>query len=411
MAAPDIFPLMELPTGTDRSLLLATVDVYHPGYRRLRPLISLRASDKGTIHYDVIYYACCITAGNKWSESEGKDGRGRDDAYLSRSRKHSDPAVDISNNTIPAGKYYFHIPGYEKAPYPITTQFYHWCFPSELPKPWRFLQLPNLGVEPSTTAVELHSESCRVTAERNMLNMCHIVPKTARRWFNESGMHEYPTVSVVRSKPMESYCNLMALRTDIHRAFDHSNIVPFPKPDPEADGTYTLRTHVLVPPAKSTNGDLEMIVKYHNRPLYPILGVPPEFLFARFAWCLFTDSIMLLPEEKETEIAVLMVDDKATDERTSVPDSISGDDLPRPRAGNSKYDKITTRKHNHDEMQEEIDYGTDDAQSVTSIDSCDSAYYDHFFDNIYGDSSYESTCSSQSDGEEDEHPTKKRVLS
>lgn len=52
----------------------------------------------------------------------------------------------------------------------------------------------------------------------------------------------------------------------------------------DISGSAELVTYVLLP-----SGSPELVGLYHNRSPQPIRGISTEFLFARFAWSLFTD--------------------------------------------------------------------------------------------------------------------------
>ncbi|KAI8963019.1 hypothetical protein F5Y11DRAFT_346873 [Daldinia sp. FL1419] len=82
--------------------------------------------------------------------------------------------------------------------------------------------------------------------------------------------------------------NTIYLRDDVRTLYDGNYIIMVPKPDSANRGTYRLGTHVWSPPNKSEDSDMQVFSCYQNRPCYPIAHVPVEFLFARFAWAIFT---------------------------------------------------------------------------------------------------------------------------
>ncbi|KAK3311627.1 uncharacterized protein B0T15DRAFT_81386 [Chaetomium strumarium] len=77
--------------------------------------------------------------------------------------------------------------------------------------------------------------------------------------------------------------NIVILRKDLHHLFDARRFTFIPKRFGSSESA-ELVTHVLLP-----SGSAEFIGLYHNRLPQPIRGISVEFLFARFAWCLFRD--------------------------------------------------------------------------------------------------------------------------
>jgi len=71
----------------------------------------------------------------------------------------------------------------------------------------------------------------------------------------------------------------------VHHVFDARRFIFVPKQfDTSTSESTELVTHVLLP-----SGSPELAGLYHNRSPQPIRGVSVEYLFARFAWSLFTD--------------------------------------------------------------------------------------------------------------------------
>ena len=78
--------------------------------------------------------------------------------------------------------------------------------------------------------------------------------------------------------------NILVLRKDIHHLFDARRFTFVPKRFGPSPRPPEIVTHVLLP-----SGSPELVGLYHNRAPQPICGISVEFLFARFAWSLFTD--------------------------------------------------------------------------------------------------------------------------
>ncbi|KAI1779629.1 hypothetical protein F4818DRAFT_400007 [Hypoxylon cercidicola] len=286
--------LPPLPTGQERKALLGFVDIYHPSYPDLPPLLSLHASDGGGVHYSVVYYACCIIAGNVWDDDEGRNGDVRF-PYLSETR--SGPPIVIPPDDILRGKeYYFHVPKDRiLGGYPVVPSFDYWVFPDEMPKPWRSLKTSSDDddetLNPSDLQIHIpgdpaHTSSCAIYYYR-------IIPLSAQMWFDANHMRKYaPCLS--HGEPQSSTCNIVPLRADIHHLFDYSQIALVPKPDPHTPGAYRMVIHVLQRPHGWHDPALELIALLHNRKFPLLEDVPVEYFFASFAWSLFADSILQL---------------------------------------------------------------------------------------------------------------------
>ncbi|KAI1459957.1 hypothetical protein F4805DRAFT_419345 [Annulohypoxylon moriforme] len=52
-----------------------SVSIYHPAYATSHPLLRFQRSDNGGVDYGLVYYACCIIAGNIWKDDEGCNER------------------------------------------------------------------------------------------------------------------------------------------------------------------------------------------------------------------------------------------------------------------------------------------------------------------------------------------------
>ncbi|KAI8960864.1 hypothetical protein F5Y11DRAFT_328362 [Daldinia sp. FL1419] len=387
------------PTGQGRRDLLKLIDIYHPGYPDLNPLLSLHASDKGGIHYTLVYYACCIVAGNIWHEDEGRLEKA-DTPFLSESRNPT-PIKIPEDDILKGRRYYFHNPKYPTGRYPIVSSFDRWIFPDKLPAPWESLR-PSLIPANETTqesepppAVACHTESCRVTGHLNALDMAHIVPEACGLWFRANFMREYASSSTVHNNALNDTPNRVPLRTDIHRLWDKSNLAIVPKPNPKPENapkneltaprTYTLATHVLRPPGKSDDGNLELIQFYHNLKTYSFIGNPIEYLFARFAWSLFVDTIMLLFQGKDAKRTKFFVsvseESNESKDRQAVYRETKNPPLPRSGAG----EKPHSTKRSRSEMEGGDVDNADDIDDTESTNSYGSTVYDEFFEDIHSE--------------------------
>ncbi|KAK6956024.1 hypothetical protein Daesc_003671 [Daldinia eschscholtzii] len=364
-----------LPTGENRKNLLKLIDIYHPGYPDLNPLLSLHASDDGGVHYTIAYYACCIVAGNIWKPDEGRTKK-TDEPFLSKTRKPT--PIDIPEDDI-------------LLRYPIISSFDHWIFPADLPAPWKSLR-PSTSSASETTedpppAVTYHNEACRITAYMNGLDMAHMIPQVCSLWFSANYMREYASSSTVYNNALDDTPNRLPIRTDVHRFLDRSHLTIAPKPNPKSSPTstrsYTLATHVLRPPGKSDHANLEMINFYHNLKVYPLIGIPIEYTFARFAWSFFVDTVLLLFQGKVAKKTKFYISVSEESEETGERELVHKEfkkDPPLPRAGHKE------RGHSGKRSRSEMEGNSDDnADDTESVDSYGSTVYDAFFEDIHSE--------------------------
>ncbi|OTB17210.1 hypothetical protein K445DRAFT_310577 [Daldinia sp. EC12] len=380
-----------LPTGENRKKLLKLIDIYHPGYPDLNPLLSLHASDDGGVHYTIAYYACCIVAGNIWKPDEGRTKK-MDEPFLSKTRKPT--PIDIPEDDIlRERRYYFHNPDtqYSDFRYPIISSFDHWIFPANLPAPWESLRLSTSSASETTEdpppAVTYHNEACRITAHLNGLDMAHMIPQVCSSWFSANYMREYASSSTVYNNALDDTSNRLPLRTDVHRFLDRSHLTIAPKPNPKSSPTatrsYTLATHVLRPPGKSDQANLEMINFYHNLKVYPLIRIPIEYTFARFAWSFFVDTVLLLFQGKVAKKTKFYISVSEESEETGARELVHKEfrkDPPLPRAGHKE--KAHSSKRSRSEMEGNSEDNADDTESVNSYGS---TVYDAFFEDIHSE--------------------------
>ncbi|KAI1473396.1 hypothetical protein F4774DRAFT_404679 [Daldinia eschscholtzii] len=320
---PFHIPILPVSDEAERQKLKKEVVIYHPGYAPPIKLLTLRASDYGSLDYGILYYACCIVAGNVWKPSEGR-GAQDEGPFFSSGRVGSESRIVFTDDLVPAGRYYFHVPPFTNdEPYPIVPSFHDWIYPNETPKPWKALKIehtPAIATRhktPSTSSLNTDDLSadtshpytdgfippilqslssydgnrspCPVTYDLTSTQEGHIMPKTCRNWAAINDMARFKPEDGVRFKRFIDHpCNTVFLRDDVHSLYDDNYIIMVPKPDSAHKGKYRLGMHVWNPPNKSEDSDMQVFSFYQNRPCYPIAHVPVEFFFARFAWAIFT---------------------------------------------------------------------------------------------------------------------------
>ncbi|KAI1271415.1 hypothetical protein F5Y07DRAFT_404391 [Xylaria sp. FL0933] len=282
-------PELRFPSPTRRDILVKNIYIRHPGYPKAPALAVFAASDEGGIHYNMVYYACCIIACNVWHADEGRS-LDKETPFLSETSALN--PIEVPRDNI------------LQTPYPVTPNFDNWKFPPAIPVPWSSLEVPTFA-ELSTPDVSrvTHVESCRVTRSLVPVEQSHIIPRAAVDWFYDNRMANYMTCPTA-GQELDDFSNIIPLRADVHRLFDASNICFFPKPDPAAENKFKLLTCVLRPPHKSCYGDLELYALYHNRQVLPLKGALPQYLFARFAWAIFNDDTVRLFRQKRRKYYV-----------------------------------------------------------------------------------------------------------
>lgn len=251
----------------------------HPGYPdtgyRNNVLLDLYAYDhsSGGLHYGTAFLACAIVAVNSFN------------GYLSETRAGA-KLESQWDDLLLKDDYYFHVPPTPESmssaheyQYPVYPTFQHWTFPhTNMPVHWP-KSSPALAstTPPSASNAANHvlnrDQHCLVTSSEDYIESAHLCPREEAEWFGRSGMMSYNKNKVLGNYIVDDISNAIALRPDIHKAFDDRKFVITCK-----DSTWLL--HFLGP--TSQLGDL-----YHNTPIKLHDDVSPFFLFVRFAWAIF----------------------------------------------------------------------------------------------------------------------------
>lgn len=254
----------ELPNAT-------TVIIKHPGYRELGNLLmKFNAYDRfgqlEGIHHGTILTACCIVSGCN-------------DGFLTTERRGPSMGLDI-NGLLAPGSYYFTVP--EDDEYAIYPSFQHWSFPhGHLPPGWNTLQPRRQAAGPApaqsntTNAVLARDQECLVSGHRDITERAHLCPQKETTWFRINNMDQYnQSYRLSPDCTTDDTSNLVALREDIHTAFDrHRMFVFVPKQD-------DWLIHFLEP-------SQDLGPQYHNVKARLNDGVSREHVLARFAWTIF----------------------------------------------------------------------------------------------------------------------------
>ncbi|KAH0537309.1 hypothetical protein FGG08_005899 [Glutinoglossum americanum] len=254
----------------------------HPGYPDeygQNVLLRLYAWDSpnGGLHAGTALLVCAIIACNAW------------DGYLTIER--DSPKLELQDDDVlPAQGYYFHVPRPQMEPigptgddshykYPIYPSFQHWAFPhGQIPSQWRgaisneAINTPSIS---SVSAAVINRDgSCVISKNRDYIERAHLCPRNELDWFHKNGMRNYNArLDIAGDVITDDIANALAIRSDIHRAFDEGKFVLARK-----SNSWTV--HFL-----EKTYDLGRM--YHNRPIEVKAGVSPEFILTRFAWAIF----------------------------------------------------------------------------------------------------------------------------
>ncbi|KAI4276040.1 MAG: hypothetical protein L6R38_005761 [Xanthoria sp. 2 TBL-2021] len=257
-------------TPPSQALPSAIVNIKHPGYEQSNLLMRFNAYDRFEqqegIHHGTILTACYVVSGCN-------------DGFLTKERGGTGLGLDI-NGLLGEGSYYFVVPGDEH--YAIYPSFQYWSFPhGHLPPGWNNLHPRRKASGPAparsnTTSVVLaRDQECLVSGHQDIMERAHLCPQKETTWFRTNDMDQYnQSYRLSPECTTDDMSNLIALREDIHTAFDrHCMFVFVAKQD-------KWLIHFLEP---SNN----LGPQYHNVNARLNDGVASEHVLARFAWAIF----------------------------------------------------------------------------------------------------------------------------
>ncbi|CAD6446885.1 ea6e000b-5117-4fb0-a473-b6ddca3cdea7-CDS [Sclerotinia trifoliorum] len=256
------------------------VDIHHPAYDQ-GLLLSLYAPDAavGGICYSLVHDACAIIAGN------------RHEGWLTDS-PGGDPLIYESGALLPAGDYWYHLP----APvieeddsnstsasvyrWPVVLSFKHWQFPNHLPSAWttvlqRFSLSPVGRPSTYSTLIRARDRRCCITNHSTATEVAHLCPEQERVWYLQNSMFRYNSNhSLGHRVILNDANNLMLLRSDLHKAFADRSFFLYPKRD-----DFVVHAMEYIE---------DIVPLYHNTRTHPITYCRPQFIYARFAWTIFS---------------------------------------------------------------------------------------------------------------------------
>ena len=265
---------LQHPTTPSENIDLPGVDISikHPGYSdRQSTLLNLPGFDNDGItvgiHFGTIKTICSILTGS-------------DDGFFTD--VVDGPAIDLAFDAVLGqGEYYYNIPNNRQ--YAIYASFDEWPFPHEtLPEPYshagpRALSHTVSAITPvsaASTVVVARDKKCVISRDEDILQKAHLCPREKQAWFRRNAMLAYNSNAFISpDSATEDTANAIAMREDIHTAFDKSFFVIMMK-----EGIWNA--HFLKPTVR-------MGALYHNMRVEIHRNVSTQFLYARLAWAIF----------------------------------------------------------------------------------------------------------------------------
>ncbi|KAM0557037.1 hypothetical protein ACHAPJ_005717 [Fusarium lateritium] len=248
-----------------RDLNRDQIRFYHPGY--LKPLnllfclprvdYSPRDNAYG-VHYLTALTACQIIANNAFERGRlARDSEGKD-------------IVSSDEKILMQRDYWFFVDGDER--YSVVPSFRDWQFPHD--------KLPDWWTAPSSSA-SVHTKRCAITNTSYAFTWAHLIPREEHQWFNKNGMGVYGGGSHTIDDPH----NILPLKADLYVCFDQSVFALIPKSSGSPNGVEAQNQYVL---HVLDGRESEFTALYQNRPVESLVEGSREYLFARFAWSVFS---------------------------------------------------------------------------------------------------------------------------
>ena len=318
-------PPLELLSSSERHSAIhssRTITFRHPGYPddyKQNTLLILPAFDGslssgGGVHHNTALIACAIVACNAWH------------GYFTTSRDAA-PVDAQPDQVLTADSYYFYVPmpgstvgtptdnaqpNQNNPPYkyPVFPSFEHWTFPHyNLPPAWpshspqgatspRTVFGPLSAYASNVTGLVLtRDQSCRVSGHHDYIERAHLCPKKEVDWFHQNGMGTYnDNHRLGPGSALDDMSNAMALRPDLHRAFDNRGFV------------VVCKKSKWVPHFLEKTTELGPL--YHNVVMELSLSISPSFLLTRLAWALFPLVSEFFTSPVESKMARIWTENK-----------------------------------------------------------------------------------------------------
>ncbi|KAF5629993.1 endoglucanase type C [Fusarium tjaetaba] len=189
--------------------------------------------------------------------------------YLARDERGKD-RVSSDETILLQRDYWFFVEGDDR--YAIVPSFRDWQFPHDrLPEWW--------SVPSSRTS--LYAKRCAITNTSYAFTWAHLIPREEQSWFSKNGMGLYGGGSHTIDDPH----NILPLKADLYVCFDQSVFALIPKQSGQANGVEASSQYVL---HVLDGREAEFTALYQNRPVETLVEGSREYLFARFAWSIFS---------------------------------------------------------------------------------------------------------------------------
>ncbi len=278
----EVFPYV--PPPRQRTICCSSqrrVAFHHPSYESTR-LFDIPAFDgeSGGIHHGTALLFCGIIADSAW------------DGWLSETKNGDRLNLDF-DAVLKGTDYYFHIPPPAGAstqdecsgPYKwaVVIDFDNWTFRHlKSPPGWNFAassDLPSFVSNPSVSsmsqAIRDRDLTCRLSRDEDGLERAHLCPQSALEWFNNQEMDRYNiNQSLSGANSVDDLANAVALREDVHTAFDKGIFV------------FTRKRGHWVPHFLSPTRNLGPT--YHNTPVDMPSTVSEAFILTNVAKAIFS---------------------------------------------------------------------------------------------------------------------------
>ncbi|KAI1124951.1 hypothetical protein F5Y10DRAFT_19143 [Nemania abortiva] len=324
--APLVLPSLPSPARNPTPPLIF---IRHPGYGECNGediLLELPAVDYLVVepssqvrtwglHHGTAIIACGIVANNTF-----------DDIYFSYDLYGQQRVRTPRDGLLKPGDYWLQLTGREPPPdvaadsvahisatcspspapgdkcyrYPIVPSFQDWQFPhGKLPYEW---QQPHNPPNPPPPTDQV-ANRCFLTDLQIGVEECHVIPSAQQKWFIQNQMRRYCHTSA--GMKIDDKANMLSLMAHFRVAFDNHLFIIIPKPSAGSpSSSLSLSTTIAEPTSRAEPRPYAFATHflsnipeacdfanlYHNVSIQTkyINTLSREFLFARFAWALFS---------------------------------------------------------------------------------------------------------------------------
>ncbi|KAI0873247.1 hypothetical protein GGS24DRAFT_464181 [Hypoxylon argillaceum] len=253
----------DLPRRDAAGKRSSNISFCHPNYPDMHNvLFRLPRHDDGGVHHGTALAICQIISNNAFN------------GFLCSTADGGNKVPHSFDDILTNDRYYFIVPNSNDAPndslpYPVVPSFRDWQFPHDnVPEPWLNATRQEQG----------RQDRCAVSGRHYSLNRSHVIPSAELDWYYREGMGAN-TISM----SINGEDNIIALRSDIYFVFDSRTFVFAPKNNIFVVNVFRNNKTNIHNLAAGVAAE-DFAEDFHNLPVIGLAHVPPEFLFARFAW-------------------------------------------------------------------------------------------------------------------------------